>query len=81
MPTRDNIEKLDELQNSLSTLVELKKVLDRAEAEMRMLKKRKELFLGGEGEEERAGSEIPSLDLFAKVRPCLIFQIKIVTDF
>ena len=46
MPTKGNIEKLDQLQSSLAQLIELKKVVDRTEMELRVTSKKKNMLLG-----------------------------------
>ncbi|KAM0793439.1 hypothetical protein ACM66B_000884 [Microbotryomycetes sp. NB124-2] len=50
MPTRGNIEKLEQLQTSLAQLTELKKAVDRIEGELRTVTKKKNLLLGIEDE-------------------------------
>lgn len=49
MPTRQNLEKLDQVQTQLSHMVEVKKAVDRIQQEIRTVKKKKELLLGGGG--------------------------------
>jgi len=46
MPTKNNIEKLDEVQGMLSSMVEVKKGVDRIQQELRTWKKKKEILLG-----------------------------------
>lgn len=67
MPTKQNIDKLDQLQAALGTMVELKKATDRIEAELRVATKRREALLeakreregtkGGEEEEKGEGAD------------------------
>lgn len=53
MPTKSNIEKLDNLQATLVQMVELKKLTDRTDAEIMMYKKKKRALLGKtDGEDE-----------------------------
>ena len=54
LPTKENVDKLDALQTALGGLVEMKKMVDRAEGELRMMRKRKELLNGIVAEEEEA---------------------------
>ncbi|GAA5908263.1 Swc4p [Sporobolomyces salmoneus] len=49
MPTKGNLEKLDEVQGMLSQMVETKKVVDRIQQELRTWRKKKEILLGGGG--------------------------------
>ncbi|GAA5887666.1 hypothetical protein JCM5296_004452 [Sporobolomyces johnsonii] len=46
MPTKTNIGKLDELQQALAQMVEVKKAVDRIQGEMRLVKKKKNMLLG-----------------------------------
>lgn len=59
MPTKANVEKLDALQAALGTMVELKKVTDRIEAEIRVATKRREGLVADkaarEGRQEQGG--------------------------
>jgi len=57
MPTKTNVEKLDALQAALGTMVELKKVTDRIEAEIRVATKRKEALLADKAAREGAQGE------------------------
>lgn len=57
MPTRTNVEKLDNLQLALTQLVEMKKGVDRIEGELRMYRARKE-GLTAIGEEEAEESAV-----------------------
>ncbi|KAK4055236.1 swr complex subunit [Microbotryomycetes sp. JL201] len=50
MPTKGNIEKLEQLQTTLAHLIELKKAADRIEGELRTVNKKKNLLLGIEEE-------------------------------
>lgn len=56
LPTKDNVDKLDALQGALGGLVEMKKMVDRAEGELRMMRKRKELLSGIVAEENEAAA-------------------------
>ncbi|GAA6062086.1 hypothetical protein JCM10212_006509 [Sporobolomyces blumeae] len=46
MPTKGNIAKLDEVQHALAVMVEAKKAVDRIQAEIRLVKKKKDMLLG-----------------------------------
>ncbi|GAA6022548.1 hypothetical protein JCM11491_005596 [Sporobolomyces phaffii] len=46
MPTKANLDKLDEVHASLSQMVEVKKAVDRIQQEIRTVRKKKDLLLG-----------------------------------
>lgn len=58
MPTKINVEKFDELQSAVGSLIELKRAVDRLEAEVRMMRKRKAGLLGLPEEDEEVKMEI-----------------------
>ncbi|SCV68814.1 BQ2448_935 [Microbotryum intermedium] len=49
MPTKGNIEKLDQLQATLSQMVELKKAVDRCQAEIKTFTKKRDVLLAARG--------------------------------
>ncbi|KDE08276.1 hypothetical protein MVLG_01540 [Microbotryum lychnidis-dioicae p1A1 Lamole] len=49
MPTKGNIEKLDQLQATLSQMVELKKAVDRCQAEIKTFTKKRDVLLAAQG--------------------------------
>ena len=70
LPTKENVDRLDALQTALGGLVEMKKMVDRAEGELGMMRKRKEL-LSGIVAEEKAAKEAATAGDEVKTAVCL----------
>ncbi|GAA5870288.1 hypothetical protein JCM16303_001950 [Sporobolomyces ruberrimus] len=61
MPTKNNINKLDQVQLALSQMVEVKKAVDRIQQEIRTVRKKKEMLLGGGTGSNRATPMVEDL--------------------
>ncbi|GAA5949545.1 hypothetical protein JCM3765_002698 [Sporobolomyces pararoseus] len=59
MPTKTNIEKLDQVQSMLSQMVEVKKAVDRIQQEIRTVRKKKDLLLGIGGTNSQRSTPLP----------------------